>query len=100
MTPGRNDTCPCGRRVRRALDEFAMASTMLPFVVDTYGPNALEEAWEEYSGTQEPFDPETQSDALNGLTPLEADRSARRIKPRVNAVTLRRVRERLGLIDD
>src|SRR5271167_3692228 len=85
MTPGRNDPCPCGskkkykhcclraaisssdspislawRRVRRALDEFAMASTMLPFVADTYGPDALEEAWEEFSGAEEPFDPETQ----------------------------------------
>jgi hypothetical protein len=85
MTPGRNDPCPCGsgkkyklcclraaanatdspealswRRVRRALDEFAMASTMLPFVAETYGPDALEEAWEEFSGAEEPFDPETQ----------------------------------------
>jgi SEC-C motif-containing protein len=84
MTPGRNDPCPCGsgkkfkhcclrvaadsadspealswRRVRRALDEFAMASTMLPFVAETYGPDALQEAWEEFSGAQEPFDPET-----------------------------------------
>jgi hypothetical protein len=84
MTPGRNDPCPCGsgkkykhcclraaadsadspealawRRVRRALDEFAMATTMLPFVAETYGPEALEEAWEEFSGAQEPFDPET-----------------------------------------
>jgi hypothetical protein len=84
MTPGRNDSCPCGsgkkykhcclraaisssdssealawRRVRRALDEFAMATTMLAFVADTYGPDALEEAWEEFSGAEEPFDPET-----------------------------------------
>jgi hypothetical protein len=84
MTPGRNDPCPCGsgkkykhccrraaadsadspealswRRLRRALDEFAMASTMLPFVAETYGPEALHEAWEEFSGAQEPFDPET-----------------------------------------
>ncbi len=84
MTPGRNDPCLCGsgkkykhcclraaansadspveiswRRVRRALDEFAMASLMLPFVAEAYGPNALEEAWEEFSGAQEPFDPET-----------------------------------------
>jgi SEC-C motif len=84
MTPGRNDLCPCGsgkkykhcclraaadsaaspealawRRVRRALDEFAMASTMLPFVAETYGTDALEEAWEEFSGAEEPFDPET-----------------------------------------
>jgi hypothetical protein len=84
MTPGRNDPCPCGsgkkykhcclraaisssdssdalawRRVRRALDEFAMATTMLRFVAETYGPDALEEAWEEFSGAEEPFDPET-----------------------------------------
>ena len=84
MTPGRNDPCPCGsgnkykhcclraaisssdspqalawRRVRRALDEFSMATTMLPFVAETYGPDALEEAWEEFSGAEEPFDPET-----------------------------------------
>jgi hypothetical protein len=84
MTPGRNDPCPCGsgkkykhccwraavnsadspealswRRVRRALDEFATASTMLAFVAETYGPEALEEAWEEFSGAQESFDPET-----------------------------------------
>ena len=36
-----------------------MASTMLPFVAETYGPDALEEAWEEFSGAEEPFDPET-----------------------------------------
>ena len=84
MTPGRNDPCLCGsgkkykhcclraaigssdssealawRRVRRVLDEFAMASTMLPFVAETYGPDALEEAWEEFSGAEEPFDPKT-----------------------------------------
>jgi len=84
MTPGRNDPCPCGsgkkykhcclraaadsadspealawRRVRRALDEFAMATTMLAFVAETYGPEALHEAWEEFSGAEEPFDPET-----------------------------------------
>jgi hypothetical protein len=84
MTPGRNEPCPCGsgkkykhccwrvaaastdspealswRRVRRALDEFAMANTMLPFVTETYGPNALHEAWEEFSGTEGAFDPKT-----------------------------------------
>ena len=36
-----------------------MATTMLPFVAETYGPDALEEAWEEFSGAEEPFDPET-----------------------------------------
>jgi len=84
MTPGRNDPCPCGsgkkykhccwraaaasadspqalswRRVRRALDEFSMATTMLPFVVDAYGRDALQEAWAEFSGAEEPFDPKT-----------------------------------------
>jgi len=84
MTPGRNDPCPCGsgkkykhccwraaansadspqalawRRLRRALDEFAMATTMLAFVAETYGPDALHEAWEDFSGAEEPFDPET-----------------------------------------
>ena len=84
MTPGRNDPCPCGsgkkykhcclraaadsadspealswRRVRRALDEFCMVSTMLPFVTELYGPDALHEAWGEFSGTEEPLDPET-----------------------------------------
>jgi hypothetical protein len=84
MTPGRNDPCPCGsgkkykqccwraaaacadspealawRRVRRALDEFSMATTMLPFVVDAYGRDALPEAWAEFSGAEEPFDPKT-----------------------------------------
>ena len=36
-----------------------MASTMLPFVAEAYGPNTLQEAWEEFSGAPEPFDPET-----------------------------------------
>jgi hypothetical protein len=31
---------------------------------------------------------------------IEAERSARRMKPPVDPVTLRRVRERLGLTDD
>jgi hypothetical protein len=84
MTPGRNDPCPCGsgkkykhccwraaaasadspealswRRVRRALDEFSMASTMLPFVIETFGRDALQEAWAEFSGAEGAFDPET-----------------------------------------
>jgi hypothetical protein len=84
MTPGRNDPCSCGsgkkfkhcclraaaasadspaalawRRVRRALDEFAEARTMLHFVADTYGPTALQEAWEEFSGAEGPLDPRT-----------------------------------------
>jgi hypothetical protein len=36
-----------------------MATTMLRFVAETYGPQALHEAWEEFSGAEEPFDPET-----------------------------------------
>jgi hypothetical protein len=84
MTPSRNDPCLCGsgkkykhccsraaadsadslealswRRVRRALDDFAMGTTILRFVTETYGPEALEEAWAEFSGTEELFDPET-----------------------------------------
>jgi hypothetical protein len=85
MTPGRNAPCPCGsakkykhcclrtaaasadspnalawRRVRRALDEFSMMSTMLGFVAETYGSEALHEAWAEFCGAEEgPFDPET-----------------------------------------
>jgi hypothetical protein len=70
---GRNDPCPCGsgkkykscclsaaaqsvespseltwRRVRRALDEFEMAATLLGFVNETYGPATVPEAWEEF----------------------------------------------------
>ena len=84
MTPGRNDACPCGsgrkykqcclraaaaftdapealswRRLRRALDEFSMPRTLLAFVSETYGPPALAEAWREFSGMEEPFDPQT-----------------------------------------
>ncbi|MGO9597431.1 MAG: SEC-C metal-binding domain-containing protein [Isosphaeraceae bacterium] len=83
-TPGRNDPCPCGsgkkfklcclraedaaleasgalawRRLRRALDDFAMGRTLLEFVVSTYGRGALDEAWAEFSGVEEPFDPKT-----------------------------------------
>ncbi len=70
MNIRRNDPCPCGsgkkfkrchgkvsenalspeeaawRRLRRALDGFP--STMLRFVERVYGPEALDEAWEEY----------------------------------------------------
>jgi hypothetical protein len=73
MKTGRNDPCPCGsgkkykycclsavaesvespyeltwRRVRRALDDFEMAATLLAFVNETYGPLAVHEAWEEF----------------------------------------------------
>jgi hypothetical protein len=45
--------------VRRALDEFSMVTTMLPFVTATYGVDAFGEAWEKFSGAEEPFDPAT-----------------------------------------
>jgi hypothetical protein len=89
MKPGRNDPCPCGsgkkfkhcclhaesatlettnalvwRRMRRVLDEFAMGTTMLDFVVKTYGRAAPDEAWSEFSGVEEPFDPRTPNIAL------------------------------------
>jgi hypothetical protein len=73
VKPGRNGPCPCGsgkkykhcclkvqteslespseltwRRVRRALDTFEMASTLLRFVTETYGPVTVDEAWEEF----------------------------------------------------
>ena len=89
MKPGRNDPCPCGsgkkfkhcclhaesatlettnalvwRRMRRVLDEFAMGTTMLEFVVRTCGPEAPNEAWTEFSGVEEPFDPRTPHIAL------------------------------------
>src|SRR5438874_1606661 len=66
-TPGRNDPCPCRsgkkfkhcclrardaaletpgtlawRRLRRAVDDFAMGKTLLEFVVTTYGPRAAD----------------------------------------------------------
>lgn len=88
-TPGRNDPCPCGsgrkfkhccligqeaaletpetlawRRVRRALDDFALGKTVLDFFLITYGPGALQEAWAEFSGLEEPFDPQTPHVAL------------------------------------
>ncbi len=69
--PGRNEPCPCGsgrkhkhcclataaraeespaeitwRRIRRALDGYA--ATMTRFVVDTYGEQAVDEAWSEF----------------------------------------------------
>src|SRR5256885_23283 len=75
MTPmrvGRNDPCPCGsgrkykhcclleqsasvadlheqtwRRVRQAIDGYAAA--MLRFVAEAYGPDALQQAWPEFT---------------------------------------------------
>ena len=88
-TPGRNDPCPCRsgkkfkhcclparnaaletpavlawRRLRRAVDDFAMGKTLLEFVVTTYGRGAPDEAWAEFSGLEEPFDPQTPHLAL------------------------------------
>src|SRR5256884_125892 len=88
-TPGRNDPCPCRsgkkfkhcclrardaaletpgtlawRRLRRAVDDFAMGKTLLEFVVTTYGPRAADEAWAECSGLEEPFDAQTPHLAL------------------------------------
>ena len=86
MNPGRNDPCPCGsgkkykhcclnaanstadspemltwRRIRRALD--GLPNTMLRFAVETFGPTALEEAWEEFVMNTDleysEFDPKT-----------------------------------------
>ncbi|MBV8140134.1 MAG: SEC-C domain-containing protein [Deltaproteobacteria bacterium] len=89
MTPGRNDPCPCGsgkkfklccmrardaaletpsalawRRLRRALDDFAMGKTLFEFILTTYGGGAPDEAWAEFSGVEEPFDPQTPHVAL------------------------------------
>ena len=52
------------RRLRRALDDFAMGKTLLEFLVTTYGPGSLHEAWVEFSGVKEPFDPQTPHVAL------------------------------------
>ncbi len=83
MKPSRNDPCPCGsgkkykhcclnasapgtadvtdltwRRIREQLKDFP--ATMLRFVNETYGPSALQEAWEEFIGYEgAEFDPET-----------------------------------------
>jgi len=84
MNIRRNDPCPCGsgkkfkqchgktstnslspeeaawRRLRRALDGFP--GTMLRFVERVYGPEALDEAWEEYYLWEEDVpDPHPQS---------------------------------------
>jgi hypothetical protein len=72
MKPGRNDPCPCGsgkkykhcclvqentsvvdlpdqtwRRVREAIDGYAAA--MLRFIVESYGRDALQQAWLEFT---------------------------------------------------
>ena len=83
MKPGRNDLCPCGsgkkykhcclntgsvpaaapadlswRRLRALLDGFA--TEMLRFTAEAYGPLALHEAWNEFTGYDDlEFDPNT-----------------------------------------
>ena len=83
MKPGRNDLCPCGsgkkykhcwlnagsvpvaapadlswRRLRALLDGFA--TEMLRFTAEAYGPLALHEAWDEFTGYDDlEFDPNT-----------------------------------------
>lgn len=83
---GRNDLCPCGsgkkykqcclaaaardevdspaqfvwQRMRRALEGFP--PKMMRFISETYGPNAIDDAWWEFMGfpdDEEPFDPKT-----------------------------------------
>jgi hypothetical protein len=81
---GRNDPCPCGsgrkfkqchgrlgqaeapspdvawQRLRAALDGFP--TTMYRFIREVYGPEAIEEAWEEFTlfdDEEPPFDPDT-----------------------------------------
>lgn len=83
MKPGRNDPCPCGsgkkykhcclaaeqadtgalgeliwRRLRRLKDEDDFAATMLRFIGSAYGPQAVEEGWDEFTLWDDvPFDP-------------------------------------------
>ena len=83
MKPGRNDPCPCGsgrkykhcclnagsapaaapadlswRRLRALLDGFA--TEMLRFTAEAYGPLALHEAWDEFTGYDDlELDPNT-----------------------------------------
>jgi SEC-C motif-containing protein len=83
MNPGRNDPCPCGsgkkykhcclrnesaavetaevflrRRVRAAIDD--LAAQLLRFVRNQLGERLIDEAWAEFTGTEDAFDPETQ----------------------------------------
>ena len=83
MKPGRNDPCPCGsgkkykhccliarsvpaaapadliwRRLRALLDGYA--TELLRFINEAYGPLAVHEAWDEFTGHKEvEFDPNT-----------------------------------------
>lgn len=86
MKPGRNDPCPCGsgkkykhcclaaeqpetgsaeelvwRRLRRLKDEGGFAATMLRFIESAYGPQAVEESWDEFTLWDDvPFDPDSE----------------------------------------
>ena len=83
MKPGRNDPCPCGsrkkykrcclaagsvsvaaptdlvwHRLRALLGGYA--AEMLRFTTDTYGPSALHEAWNAFTGNDDlAFEPDT-----------------------------------------
>ena len=83
MKPGRNDPCPCGsgkkykhcclnagsvpatapahltwRRLRALLDGYP--TEMLRFIKEAYGPLAMHEAWDEFTGHDDrEFDPHT-----------------------------------------
>jgi hypothetical protein len=83
INPGRNDPCPCGsgkkykhcclrnesaavgtaevflrRRVRAAIDD--LAAQLLRFVRNQLGERLIDEAWAEFTGTEDAFDPQTQ----------------------------------------
>jgi hypothetical protein len=111
MKPGRNDPCPCGsgkkykhcclaaevqsaasvreitwRRIRRALDDFKMGDTLLRFTAEAYGPMAIEGAWAEFTVWSEE----------EKLAEFEPDSP---YIPLFMPAILRRVRERLGLLE-
>lgn len=82
MSPGRNDSCPCGsgrkykqcclraegaavgspeallrRRVRAVIED--LSAQLLRFAHRQFGPQILDEAWADFAGTDDAFDPET-----------------------------------------
>ena len=82
MKPGRNDPCPCGsgkkfkhcclraestaaetpenflrRRVRAVIGD--LAQRLLRFIQGQFEPGLIQEAWEDFTGETEPFDPKT-----------------------------------------
>jgi hypothetical protein len=85
MKPGRNDPCPCGsgrkykqccllaeraaaespqelvrRRLRRLKDDGKLTAQLLRFIQDVYGPQAIDEAWDEFTlWEDELFDPDS-----------------------------------------